>query len=149
MNAEQELARIAITDAVRDAEPSSDALAATCRILQGLPGYTGVYLYVLEGETLVLKAFHGRVTEHTRIPSGRGICGASVISKGSVIVADVASDPRYLACNLETKSEIVVPILRGDTYLAQIDVDSDNPNSFGVDDETFLADIARMLEPLF
>jgi L-methionine (R)-S-oxide reductase len=149
VKAEHELAKSAITKALRAAAHPSEALAATCTILQGLPGYTGVYLYVLEGDTLVLRAFEGRVTEHTRIPSGRGICGASVIAKAAVIVADVGSDPRYLACNLETKSEIVVPILRGDVYLAQIDVDSDNPNSFGADDEAFLADIASKLEPFF
>jgi putative methionine-R-sulfoxide reductase with GAF domain len=88
----QELARTAITEALRVATNFSQAMTSACTILQGLPGNTGLYVYVLEGETLVLKAFQGRVTEHTRIPSGKGICGASVISKGSVIVADVASD---------------------------------------------------------
>ena len=66
-----------------------------------------------------------------------------------MIVADVRSDPRYLACNLETKPEIVFPILRGDAYLAQIDMDSDNRALFGPDDETFLAQVADRLEPLF
>ena len=124
-------------------------LTRACRILQQLPGYTGVYIYALEGDTLVLMAFYGRATEHTRIPSGKGICGASVKTRAPVIVDDVASDPRYLACNLETRSEIVFPILRGDLYLAQIDVDSDDRSAFGTDDEAFLAEVARRLEPLF
>jgi GAF domain-containing protein len=126
-----------------------DQLTAVCRVLQQLPGYTGVYIYALEGDMLVLKAFHGRATEHTRIPSGKGICGASVQTRAPVIVADVGSDPRYLACNLETKSEIVFPILRGETYLAQIDVDSDERAAFGRDDEAFLAQVADRLEMLF
>ena len=124
-------------------------LTRACRILQQLPKYTGVYIYALEGNTLVLKAFYGRATEHTHIPSGKGICGASVQTRALVIVDDVASDPRYLACNLETRSEIVFPILRGDVYLAQIDVDSDDRSAFGTDDEAFLAEVARRLEPLF
>ena len=62
---------------------------------------------------------------------------------------DVATDPRYLACNLETRSEIVVPILRGERYLAQIDVDSDALAAFGPRDRAFLAEVARVLEPLF
>jgi GAF domain-containing protein len=133
--------------ALRDGRPQ--ALADVCRILQKLPGYTGVYIYALESDTLVLRAFHGRATEHTRIPAGKGICGASVESGASVIVEDVASDPRYLACNLETRSEIVVPVLRGASYLAQIDVDSDDPAAFDAADEAFLAEVARQLVPLF
>ena len=138
-----------IDRALREKASASAALTEVCRTLQKLPSYTGVYIYVLEGDTLVLRAFSGRETEHTRIPSGQGICGASVQTKAPVIVADVESDPRYLACNLETKAEIVFPILRGDTYLAQIDVDSDDRAAFGAADETFLAQVARRLEPLF
>jgi L-methionine (R)-S-oxide reductase len=64
-------------------------------------------------------------------------------------VDDVAADPRYLACNLETRSEIVVPVQRGEVYLAQIDVDSDHPAAFGPADRAFLAEVAAALEPLF
>jgi L-methionine (R)-S-oxide reductase len=138
-----------IDSALRAVSPLAYSLAEVCRILQRLPGYTGVYIYALEDDTLVLKAFQGRTTMHTRIPAGKGICGASVQAGTSVIVEDVGSDPRYLACNLETRSEIVVPILRDHTYLAQIDVDSDERASFDADDEAFLAEVARRLEPLF
>ena len=138
-----------IDDALAAEGSATDRLTHVCRLLQALPGYTGVYLYALERDTLVLRAFQGRVTEHTRIPSGQGICGASVQSRAPVIVDDVASDPRYLACNLETRSEIVYPILRGDTYLAQIDVDSDDPATFGAEDAEFLKLVAGRLEPLF
>ena len=149
VKAEHRLAIDRIDSALRATNPLAYSLAEVCRILQRLPGYTGVYVYALEGDNLVLKGFQGRPTEHTRIPAGEGICGASVQANATVIVADVCSDPRYLACNLETRSEIVVPIFRGETYLAQIDVDSDEPGAFDSDDEAFLADIARRLEPLF
>lgn len=134
---------------MQQARPGAARLGDVCRVLQSLPGYTGVYLYALEVDTLVLKAFHGRTTEHTRIPSGQGICGTSVQTRAPVIVDDVHSDSRYLACNLQTRSEIVVPIMRGDAYLAQIDVDSDNAASFGARDTAFLVEVAARLLPLF
>ncbi|VTU23686.1 GAF domain-containing protein [Variovorax sp. PBL-E5] len=149
MKPDHERALQAVEAALQTADAPAQKLTAACRILQQLPGYTGVYLYALEEDTLVLKAFHGRVTEHTRIPSGKGICGASVQTRAPVVVTDVGSDPRYLACNLETQSEIVFPILRGDAYLAQIDVDSDDRAAFGADDEAFLARVAERLAPLF
>ena len=149
MKPEYELALKEVSVAVQRTAPTVSRLEEACRILQRLPRYTGVYLYALEGDTLVLRAFSGRETEHTRIPSGQGICGASVQTKAPVIVADVESDPRYLACNLETRAEIVFPILRGDIYLAQIDVDSDDRAAFGAEDEAFLAQVAAQLEPLF
>jgi GAF domain-containing protein len=149
MNAEHQIALAKIEQLVHRPEPAAERLSAVCRALQALPNYTGVYLYALENDTLVLRAFHGRATEHTRIPSGKGICGASVQTRAPVIVEDVHSDPRYLACNLETRSEIVFPILRGDAYIAQIDIDSDAPAAFGADDEAFLRKVANCLEPLF
>ncbi|MGH8337219.1 MAG: GAF domain-containing protein [Gammaproteobacteria bacterium] len=149
MKHEHQLALSEIEAIVQQAQPSAARLGAVCRVLQSLPGYTGVYLYALKGDTLVLKAFHGRATQHTRIPSGQGICGASVQTRAPVIVDDVNSDSRYLACNLETKSEIVFPIVRGDTYLAQIDVDSDDTASFGAEDKAFLGQVAARLQSLF
>jgi L-methionine (R)-S-oxide reductase len=108
-----------------------------------------VYLYVLREDVLELDAHAERPTPHVRIPVGQGLCGLSARTKDVVAVDDVSTDPRYLACNLETRSEIVHPILRGETYLAQIDVDSDERAAFGPDDRAFLAEVARTLEPLF
>ena len=129
--------------------PLREALAAVARSLQALPGHTGVYLYVLRGEVLELEAHAGRGTEHVRIPVGSGICGLSARTRRTVVVDDVRADPRYLACNLETRSEIVVPVMRGDRYLAQIDVDSDLEAAFGPGERAFLEAVAPLLEPLF
>jgi GAF domain-containing protein len=129
--------------------PYREALSAAAAALRGLPGYTGVYLYVLRGDALELDAFAGRETPHVRIPVGEGLCGLSARTGDVVLVDDVAKDPRYLACNGETRSEIVFPILRGERYLAQIDVDSDAPAAFGPADRAFLAEVAAALEPLF
>ena len=110
-----------------------------------LPHYTWVGIYLLEGDELVLGPYLGKPSPHTRIPLNRGICGAAASEKATIIVDDVNSDPRYLACSLETKSEIVVPIMRGETVLGEIDIDSDRPAAFGASDRALLEEIAAAL----
>jgi GAF domain-containing protein len=112
----------------------------------GIPHYSGVYIYWLEaGDTLRLRAFRGRPTEHQRIPVGQGVCGRAAREKQTVVVDDVSADPAYLACSLETKSEIVVPVLRGATVLGEIDIDSDVPAAFTPDDRVFLEKLAALI----
>jgi GAF domain-containing protein len=92
--------------------------------------YTSVYLYMLHGDELVLEAHDGRPTEHVRIPVGRGVCGTAVAERRDQNVPDVTAAGNYLACNLETRSELVVLIERDGVILGQIDVDSDVPAGF-------------------
>lgn len=113
------------------------------------PHYTGVYVYLLEGDTLVLGPYRGRPTEHTRIPIGAGICGRAARVKQTVVVDDVTADAEYIACSLATRSEIVVPIMREDRVLGEIDVDSDVPSAFSVSDGMFLEAVAKRIEPKF
>src|SRR5919201_4434864 len=77
--------------------------------------YTSVYMYMLHGDELVLEAYAGRETDHTRIPVGKGVCGTAVATGEDQNVPDVGALDNYLACNLETKSELVVLIRRGQT----------------------------------
>ena len=98
-----------------------------------MPHYTWVGIYLLDGDELVLGPFLGKPSPHTRIPLGRGICGAAAAEKATIIVDDVNADPRYLACSIETQSEIVVPIMSGGEVLGEIDIDSDQPAAFGAD----------------
>jgi L-methionine (R)-S-oxide reductase len=97
---------------------------------EGTP-YTSVYAYMLRGDELVLEAYAGRDTPHTRIPVGKGVCGTAVATGQDQNVPDVGAVGNYLACNLDTKSELVVLIRRGQTVLGQIDIDSDVPAGFG------------------
>ncbi len=114
-----------------------------------LPHYSWVGIYQLEGDTLVLGPFLGKPSPHTRIPLGQGICGAAATEKATIIVDDVNADPRYLACSIETKSEIVVPILYftgdGEQVLGEIDIDSDQPAAFGPADQALLEHVASAL----
>ena len=109
------------------------------------PHYNWVGVYLLEGETLVLGPYAGKPTPHTRIPLNQGICGAAATTGKTIVVDDVNSDPRYLACSLETRSEIVVPIERAGKILGEIDVDSDTPAAFTDDDRVLLEAVAEIL----
>ena len=135
-----------IQAAIASAADADAALATATRLLQaGVPHYTWVGIYLLDGNELVLGPFVGKPSPHTRIPLGRGICGAAAAEKETIIVDDVNADPRYLACSLETKSEIVVPIMSGTDVLGEIDIDSDQPAAFGPADRRMLEDVARQL----
>jgi L-methionine (R)-S-oxide reductase len=96
--------------------------------------YNWVGFYMLEPGAqppmLVLGAFEGAMTPHTRIPLNQGICGAAASSGRTVVVDDVNKDPRYLACSLETKSEIVVPVFAYGRIVGELDIDSHFPAAF-------------------
>jgi L-methionine (R)-S-oxide reductase len=129
-----------------DARNARVLMAETVALLQrGRPHYNWVGVYLLEGEELVLGPFVGKPTPHTRIPLNKGICGAAASSGKTLIVDDVQADPRYLACSLETRSEIVVPIVRAGRVLGEIDIDSDAPAAFTEEDRRLLEAVAEIL----
>jgi L-methionine (R)-S-oxide reductase len=113
-----------------------------------LPHYNWVGFYMLDPDdphTLVLGPFRGAPTEHVRIPVDAGICGAAVSQGATVIVDDVTQDPRYLACSLETRSEIVVPIRARGTIVGEIDIDSHAMSAFTGQDRAFLERCAALI----
>jgi L-methionine (R)-S-oxide reductase len=130
-----------------DKQPdATSAMEAAVQTLKDrIPDYNWVGIYLLEGDELVLGPFRGKPSPHTRIPLGRGICGAAAAEKTTIIVDDVNADVRYLACSIETKSEIVVPIMDGETVLGEIDIDSDRLAAFTGDDREFLEHVAAVI----
>jgi L-methionine (R)-S-oxide reductase len=132
------------------AEPDSDeVLRRVVELLHDRVGnYSWVGIYFVEGDELALGPWRGpAATEHVRIPIGQGVCGAAAASGVTEIVDDVNADPRYLACFLSTRSEIVVPISYEDIVVAEIDIDSDMPAAFGDDDRVFLERVATLISP--
>ena len=118
------------------------------RIAESQPHYNWVGFYMLDTkdpDVLVLGPFRGAPTEHVRIPVAQGICGAAVAHGDVIIVEDVTSDPRYLACSLETKSEIVVPIRVDGGAIGEIDIDSHSRSAFGGEDRVFLEECAAIV----
>ena len=129
--------------------PRQDLLQrAATKIREAGSPYTGVYMYMLHGDTLELEAFAGRPTDHTTIPIGTGICGRAVAEMQDLNVPNVKEAGGYLACSIETKSELVVLIRRHDEILGQIDVDSDMVDGFNTEEERATREIADALASL-
>jgi GAF domain-containing protein len=129
-----------VTVLAQAAPSGRDFMLGVCKLLhERMLKYNWVGFYMLEpGATppaLVLEAFVGAMTPHTRIPLNQGICGAAASSGKTIVVDDVSKDPRYLACSLETKSEIVVPIFVKGQVAGELDVDSHFPAAFGAEDQ--------------
>jgi L-methionine (R)-S-oxide reductase len=118
------------------------------RIRAAGPPYTSVYMYMLHGDDLVLEAYTGRETEHTRIAVGQGVCGTAVATGQDQNVPDVRSISNYIACNMWTRSELVVLIRRGSLILGQIDVDSDEPDPFTPEERAAVRKVADALAVL-
>ena len=121
------------------------------RLQERLGHYDWVSFYMLErgrlGEdpVLVLGPYVGAVTEHTRIPLNKGICGAAASTGRTVVIDDVSQDPRYLACSIETKSEIVVPIVVKGEVVGELDIDSHTRAAFQADDRQLVEHCARLV----
>jgi L-methionine (R)-S-oxide reductase len=111
--------------------------------------YNWVGFYMLEPgaepPVLVLGAFEGAMTPHTRIPLNQGICGAAASSGQTVVVDDVRKDPRYLACSLETKSEIVVPVFVNGKVVGELDIDSHFPAAFTPEHQELVQHCAKLV----
>ena len=132
----------------RDVDRQGLLQLAADRIRAAGSPYTSVYLYMLHGEMLVLEAFSGRETDHTRIPVGKGVCGTAVATGEDQNIGDVRTLGNYLACNLETRSELVVLIRRGGLILGQIDVDSDVEGRFAPEEQAEVKLVADALAVL-
>src|SRR4051812_13319124 len=115
MTTQQELAK-ELTTLAETSDSIEDFMSVIVgRLQERLGHFDWVGFYMIEkggiGEepVLVLGPYVGAVTAHTRIPLNQGICGAAASSGHTVVIDDVSKDPRYLACSIETKSEIVAP----------------------------------------
>jgi L-methionine (R)-S-oxide reductase len=121
------------------------------RLQELLPHYNWVGFYLLDqGENgaepmLVLGPYVGAETPHKRIPLHQGICGAAVSSAQTVIVDDVNADPRYLACSIETKSEIVAPVFVNGKVVGELDIDSHQRAAFTDDDRQLVEHCASLV----
>src|ERR1700733_13676818 len=127
--------RTEISDLAQTSHSAQDLMQRMVKLLYDrMLKYNWVGFFLLEPGAeppmLVLGAFEGAMTPHTRIPLHQGICGAAASSGQTVVVDDVSKDPRYLACSLETKSEIVVPIFAHGKVVGELDIDSHFPAAF-------------------
>ena len=120
-----------------------DSLNFICEFLQkNIKGYDWVgYYFHNDKNQLVLKTYFGLKTDHTIIPFGKGICGQTAESNMHIIVDDVNNEENYISCNINVKSEIVVPLFSNNKNIGQIDIDSNTLRRFTLDDLKFLKKI--------
>lgn len=136
-------------EALTTAEPDLVAnLANTAAALRQAFGFFWVGFYLVRGEELVLGPFQGPIA-CTRIRRGRGVCGTSWAEARTVLVPDVEAFPGHIACSSDSKSEIVVPIVKNGQVVAVLDVDSDRLADFDADDQHALEQLMQLAAAWF
>ena len=125
-----------------------EKMQAICNLLGSqMPAYdwVGFYLSDVKNKKLYLGPFYGEPTEHTSISYGKGVCGQVAEAQKTLVIDDVAEEKNYIACSIHVKSEIVVPIIKNEIVVGQIDIDSHTPAAFKQDDQQLLENICREL----
>jgi L-methionine (R)-S-oxide reductase len=107
-------------------------------------GYFWVGFYLLKNNELVLGPFQGPIA-CTRIPEGKGVCGRAVAQAKTMVVDDVYNFEGHIACSPDSKSEIVVPLIKGEQCIGVLDVDSESYAAFDKESVDFLESIAQIV----
>ena len=136
-------ARLALRGLMQN-EPDLIANSANFSALlaQQLPDINWLGFYFLQGKELVLGPFQGKPA-CVRIPIGKGVCGAAVVEQTTQCVADVHAFPGHIACDVQSRSELVVPLLDGDRIVGVLDIDSPLTDRFSVSDVQYVESLAR------
>ena len=108
-----------------------------------LPDLNWAGFYLFKDGELVLGPFQGKPA-CIRIPLGRGVCGTAAATRQSQLVADVHAFAGHIACDAASRSELVVPLLQGDTLIGVIDLDSPLPGRFDAEDQAGIEAIAAI-----
>ena len=114
-------------------------------VFYALPDLNWAGFYFLRGDELVLGPFQGRPA-CTRIPIGKGVCGKAAAERRSVLVPDVEAFPGHIACDVASRSELVVPLFAGEALLGVLDLDSPVVGRFDADDQMGCETLARIIE---
>ena len=121
-----------------------EKMQAICNLLGSqMPAYdwVGFYLSDVKNKKLYLGPFYGEPTEHTSISYGKGVCGQVAEAQKTFVIDDVEEEKNYIACSIHVKSEIVVPIIKNEIVVGQIDIDSHTPAAFKQEDQQMLEKI--------
>jgi len=125
-----------------------DKMQSVCDLLTSELDYydwSGFYMSDVKKRVLYLGPYSGETTDHTIIPYGKGICGQAAETEKTFLIDDVMAEGNYISCNINVKSEIVVPILKNGIVVGQIDIDSNKASAFSTDDQYMLEKICTEL----
>ncbi|MCU4579311.1 GAF domain-containing protein [Acinetobacter courvalinii] len=120
-------------------------LANICAALRQQFGWFWIGFYLVKGNELVLGPFQGPIA-CTRIAKGRGVCGSAWQQQRVIVVPDVDQFPGHIACSSDSKSEIVLPIMKNGECVGVLDIDSDELNQFDEVDAEHLQQLMAMIE---
>jgi GAF domain-containing protein len=123
-------------------DPIANAANVSALLFQQMPDLNWAGFYFLRGEELVLGPFQGKPA-CVRIAVGKGVCGTAVARRQSIVVEDVEAFPGHIACDAASRSELVVPLMRGNTVAGVIDLDSPTPGRFDADDRAGIESVAE------
>lgn len=127
-------------------------LGKVCALLaEGVAHFDWVGFYLVDGgesRTLKLGPYVGAPTEHTRISFGEGVCGQAAAAGRTIEVPDVNDEGNYLACSLETRAEIVLPVFHEGRLVGELDIDSHTVDPFTPADRRLLEEVVRLCAPL-
>lgn len=139
----RELARqlTSLLESERDA--IANAANTSSLIFTSLPDLNWAGFYFLRGEELVLGPFQGKPA-CVRIKVGRGVCGAAVARRQTMLVKDVHDFADHIACDSASQSELVVPLLRGGQVIGVLDLDSPKLARFDADDQAGIEQLAAI-----
>jgi GAF domain-containing protein len=125
----------------KESLPARERMQEICDLLQdqiAVYDWVGFYMAHETEPTLHLWCQAGEPTDHTVIPFGKGICGQVAVSNENFVVDDVHAQDNYIACSINVKSEVVIPLFKNGNNIGQIDIDSNTAQAFSEDDERFL-----------
>lgn len=142
-----------VDDIIESDAARNEKLQLICELLNrevDVFDWTGFYLASEDEERMLeLGPFVGEPTDHTRIPFGTGICGQAAETLDTFVVQDVSKADNYLACSVDVKSEIVVPILKGEKFIGELDIDSHTKNAITPKLRELCEDICKKIAVLF
>ncbi|PPV04894.1 hypothetical protein XBLMG947_3862 [Xanthomonas bromi] len=126
-------------------EPDRIANAANLAalIFHSLPSLNWAGFYFYDGRELVVGPFQG-LPACVRIPLDKGVCGAAASTRQSQRIADVEAFPGHIACDSASRSELVIPLVKGDALIGVLDLDSPELDRFDADDQRGLEAIAQV-----
>jgi GAF domain-containing protein len=112
--------------------------------------WVGFYFVDPDAEReLVLGPYVGEETDHTRIPFGTGICGQAADSHQTFVVQDVSEADNYLACSIHVKAEIVLPVIKNDAFVVELDIDSHTKDAITKEHQAMLEEICNIVAEIF
>jgi L-methionine (R)-S-oxide reductase len=116
----------------------------TAALKQAFEKISWVGFYLMNSDGLYLGPFQGKIA-CTKIALGRGVCGTAALERKTIIVPDVDKFPGHIACDEDSRSEIVVPVFKNEVLYAVLDLDSSEYNAFDETDKHYLQEICSYL----